>query len=262
MSTPQNPYAAPKAPVADQALVPAGHFDPSGRSRPPGNGWTWIADGWRFFVKSPGIWIAIVIVMLVISFALNFVPFVGPLALMVLTPVFAGGLMLGCRAMDEGRELEFRHLFAGFRTQTANLIALGAIYLGLMFAILAVVGAITGAGMFAMIGGGAAHGPAAMGAAFATFLAGMLVGLALTVPVAMLLWFAPALVALDRVAPVDALKASWRGSLKNIVPFLIYGVVLLIFAIVASLPFMLGWLVLGPVMAASIYTSYRDIYFQ
>ena len=84
----------------------------------------------------------------------------------------------------------------------------------------------------------------------------------LSVPVAMLLWFAPALVALNGIAPVEALKASWRGSLKNIVPFLIYGVVLFILAIVASLPFMLGWLTLGPVMAASIYTSYRDIYFQ
>jgi hypothetical protein len=33
------------------------------------------------------------------------------------------------------------------------------------------------------------------------------------------------------------------------------------FAILASIPFLLGWLVLGPVIGASIYTSYRDIYF-
>lgn len=263
MSTPnQNPYAAPKAPVADEALALPGNFDPNARARPAGNGWTWIAEGWRFFMKSPGIWIAMVVVMLVISFAANFIPFVGPLALMVLTPVFAGGLMLGCRALDEGKELEFRHLFAGFRSGTANLIAVGAIYLGLMFAIMVVVGVITGAGMFAMMGGSAAQSPAAVGAAFATFAIGMLVGLALTVPVAMLMWFAPALVALNGVAPVEALKASWRGSLKNLVPFLIYGVVLFLLAIVASLPFMLGWLALGPVMAASIYTSYRDIYYQ
>ena len=32
-------------------------------------------------------------------------------------------------------------------------------------------------------------------------------------------------------------------------------------SVVASIPFMLGWLILGPVMAASIYTAYRDIYF-
>lgn len=258
MSTP-NPYAAPKAPVADETVVVPGNFTPGGRARPAGNGWGWIGDGWRMFMKAPGIWIAIVIVMMVIAIVSNFIPFIGPIALMVLTPVFAGGMMLGCRALDEGKELEFRHLFAGFQTQLGNLATLGAIYFGLMLVIMLVVGAITGAGMFAMLGGGA-QDPAALGAAFATFALGMLLGFALTVPVAMLLWFAPALVVLNQIAPVEALKQSWSGCLKNIVPFLIYGVVLFVLGIVASLPFLLGWLALGPVMAASIYTSYRDIY--
>jgi uncharacterized membrane protein len=259
MSSP-NPYAAPKAPVADEAQAVPGSFTPGGRARPAGNGWAWIADGWRMFMKAPGIWIAIVIVMMVIAFAANFIPFIGPIAMMVLTPVFVGGLMLGCRALDEGGELEFRHLFAGFQGQTGNLVVLGAIYFGLMLVIMLVVGLITGAGMFAMMSGGGAQNPGAVGAAIGTMAIGLLLGLALTVPVAMLLWFAPALVVLNQVAPVDAIKQSWSGCLKNIVPFLIYGVVLFVLAIVASLPFMLGWLALGPVMAASVYTSYRDIY--
>ena len=259
MTTP-NPYAAPKAPLADETVVVPGNFTPGGRARPAGSGWSWIGEGWRMFMKAPGIWIAIVIVMLVIAVVSNFIPIVGPIALMVLTPVFAGGMMLGCRALDEGNELEFRHLFAGFQTQFASLATLGAIYFGLMLVIMLVVGLITGAGMFTMLGGGGAQDPAALGAAFATFAVGMLIGMALTVPVAMLLWFAPALVALNQMAPVEALKQSWSGCLKNIVPFLLYGVVLFVLAIVASLPFLLGWLALGPVMAASIYTSYRDIY--
>jgi hypothetical protein len=44
-------------------------------------------------------------------------------------------------------------------------------------------------------------------------------------------------------------------------PFLLYGIVFFIAAIIASIPLMLGWLVLGPLLAASIYTAYRDIYF-
>ena len=36
----------------------------------------------------------------------------------------------------------------------------------------------------------------------------------------------------------------------------------LLLAFVASIPFGLGWLVLGPVIAASLYTSYRDIFFD
>lgn len=259
MSTP-NPYAAPKAPLADETLALPGNFTPGGRARPAGNGWTWIADGWRFFMKAPGVWIAIVLVFAVIMIVLNFIPFIGPLALAVLTPVLGGGLMLGCRALDEGKELEFAHLFAGFRTPLGSLATLGAIYLGLAFAIGLIVAVITGASMFAMMSGGGAHNPAMVTGAIGGMLLAVLIGLALFVPVAMLMWFAPALVALNGIAPVEALKASWRGCLKNMVPFLIYGLALLVLAVLASLPIMLGWLVLGPVALASIYASYRDIY--
>jgi uncharacterized membrane protein len=44
-------------------------------------------------------------------------------------------------------------------------------------------------------------------------------------------------------------------------PFLLYGVITLVASFVASVPFFLGWLVLAPVLAASVYTAYRDIYF-
>jgi hypothetical protein len=39
-------------------------------------------------------------------------------------------------------------------------------------------------------------------------------------------------------------------------------VVFTLLAVVASLPLMLGWLALGPVLAASLYTAYRDIYLK
>ena len=90
----------------------------------------------------------------------------------------------------------------------------------------------------------------------------ILVMLALMIPVAMAVWFAPGLAALNERGAVEAMKESFTGCLKNIVPFLVYGVVLLGLSIVASIPLWLGWLVLGPVVAASIYTAYRDIFFS
>jgi len=41
---------------------------------------------------------------------------------------------------------------------------------------------------------------------------------------------------------------------------LIYGVVMLVLSILATLPLLLGWLVLVPIATASIYTAYRDIF--
>jgi uncharacterized membrane protein len=44
------------------------------------------------------------------------------------------------------------------------------------------------------------------------------------------------------------------------VPFLIYGIIMLVLSILATIPLGLGWLVLGPVAVASVYVAYRDIY--
>jgi uncharacterized membrane protein len=48
--------------------------------------------------------------------------------------------------------------------------------------------------------------------------------------------------------------------MRNIVPFLLYGLVGVGLAIVATIPLLLGWLVLGPLTIASLYTGYCDIY--
>ena len=93
-------------------------------------------------------------------------------------------------------------------------------------------------------------------------LLAILIALALFVPVNMALWFAPALVMLsDETAP-RAVGESFKGCLKNIIPFLIYGVIVFVLGILAAIPFGLGWLVLAPVVLGSVYSAYRDIYFK
>jgi uncharacterized membrane protein len=58
------------------------------------------------------------------------------------------------------------------------------------------------------------------------------------------------------------MKTSFSGCLRNLLPFLVYGVVMLVLAVLATLPIGLGWLILGPMLSASVYTSYRDIYLK
>jgi len=228
-----------------------------GRAVGAGQGWTWIADGFGLFKKAPGMWIALVIVLFVILVVLAFIPLLGAVATFLLMPLFVGGLMLGCRALQSGGELELGHLFAGFKTHTANLIVLGALAIGGWIIVMLPVIAIVGAGtVFGMMRGDAA-GAAAMGG---SFVLAWLIAMALSIPIYMALWFAPALVVLRGHAPVAAVKESFLGCLKNIVPFLIYGLVMVVLGIVAAIPLGLGWLVLGPVAIASVYTAYRDIY--
>ena len=253
-----NPYAAPKAAVADAAAAPQGNFVPGGRGVAAGRGWDWIASGWEIFKKQPGVWIGLVVVALVIFVVLAIIPFIGSLALAIIGPVFGGGVMLGCRALDEGGQLEVGHLFAGFKDKFGTLAAVGALNLAAQIVIMIIVMLITGASMFGMMSGG---DQAASAGAVLGMLLGVLIALALMVPVAMAVWFAPALVVLNERGAVEAMKESFSGCLKNVVPFLLYGIVLMIAAFIASIPILLGWLVLGPIIAGSIYASYRDIYF-
>jgi uncharacterized membrane protein len=89
-----------------------------------------------------------------------------------------------------------------------------------------------------------------------------LVGAALFVPLVMAFWFAPALVVLHDVPAFPAMRMSFLACLKNFLPFLLYGIVLTVLAVIATLPLLLGWLVLSPVMWASMYASYRDMFVQ
>jgi uncharacterized membrane protein len=88
----------------------------------------------------------------------------------------------------------------------------------------------------------------------------LLLGLALAVPLVAAIWFAPALVVFHNLSALDAMRASLRGCLRNIVPFLLYGVLALVLAIVATVPALLGWLVLLPLIVTSLYVGYRDIF--
>ena len=257
-----NPYAAPKAAVADAATPVQGNFVPGGRGVAAARGWDWIVGGWNLFKKQPGMWIGLILVAAVIFIVMAIIPFIGSLAMMVIGPVFAGGVLLGCKALDEGGGLEIGHLFAGFKEKFGTLAAVGALYLAAVVVISLVVGLVFGAGMFALFAGsgGEPGAGAAAGAVLGSLLM-VLVMLALMLPVVMAIWFAPALVVFNDRGAIDAMKESFAGCLKNIVPFLLYGVIMIVFNVLAAIPIFLGYLVFLPVAAASIYTSYRDIYY-
>ena len=248
----QNPFLVPSG-----SSEAGGSFDPAGRTVEAGRGLEWLKRGWQLFTRNPGMWIAIAVILMVIVIVLSFVPVVGTLAVKVLMPVFAGGILLGCKSLSEGGELGIDTLFAGFKQNTTNLILVGVFYLVGVVAITLLVFLIGGGA--ALTGGLMGRGPG-VGMAVGGFFVALLVMLALLVPLAMAVWFAPALVVFHNVAPLEAMKASFFACLKNIVPFLVYGVILFVLCMIAMIPFGLGMLIMLPVMMGSLYASYVEIF--
>jgi len=235
-------------------------MNPIARRVPTGNGWTWLAAAWSIFRPAAGIWIGMVITLGVILVVVGLVPFIGALAISVLWPVFVAGLVIASRTIDQGGEPQFGQLFAGFRQRLGTLVILGAISLAISFAIVALVVALTGVKLYGLMG--ADSNPEQVFAAAATVALAGLIMLALMLPLAMATWFAPPLIVFNELGAWSAMKASFVGCLKNMLPFLLYGVIALVAGAIASVPLFLGWLVLAPVLAASVYTAYKDIYFE
>jgi len=251
-----NPFQAPTARVADPGTLLGGRFLSEGRKVPAGNGWLWITQGWDLFKQSPGMWIGVYLIFTLMVMAMSLIPLAG-MAVNLLMPVFMGGIMLGCKALEEGEELQINHLFAGFSDHLGPLVLVGVAYLVGMVAIVVMVG-ITAALLIPLMM--ASRDLAAL--AFIPILLAILVALLLLIPMVMAIWFAPPLIVFHALQPIEAMKASFVICLKNFVPFLVYGLALAGLCIVAALPCFLGFLVLGPVIMASIYTSYRDMFIQ
>jgi len=252
----ENPYQAPASNV-EQPVEMGGLTEP--RSVEAGRGVGWISEGFGLFKMAPGIWIANIVIFFIIVMIMSIIPFIS-LVMNIIMPVFTAGFMLGCRDLDKGENLQIGHLFAGFQNRTGALIGVGALYLLMIIVVMTVVFG----GMF-MFGGGMAmmEDPEAMqsGMMGPGFMIAVLLGTALMIPVVMAYWFAPALVVFNEdLGVVEAMKMSFMGCLKNIIPFLIYGIVVMVLAVVASIPLMLGWLVLGPMLIASMYVAYKEVF--
>ena len=257
MAEPPNPYATPASRVEDMSTSSSTEprLIPDGRAVPAGNGWTWLVSGWDLFKRNPGVWILMIIIFIAIEMVFSALPLVGVIASYVLTPLLVGGMMSGCAALERNEELEVAYLFAGFRDRTSSLVQVGLLYLVGVVAIGLLLSVFFGFGLVA--GALTGHPPEA---ALATLGLVFLLFFALVIPLLMAIWFAPALVILHDLKPIEALQSSFRGCLKNVPAFLIYGLAGVVLAIVASIPLLLGWLILGPVTIASAYTGYRDIF--
>ena len=212
----------------------------------------WFSTGWQLFMRAPGVWVMQTLIFIALSVML-----VVPMAF----PLFCAGMIYGCALLKrdggatEGK-LEITHLFEGFRQNTGNLIVLGGFYL---------MGSYTMLLIALMIGGGGALLGFPVGKLSAVFGGMVLFGLIfylLWIVLIMALWFAPALVMLGGVGPLEALMLSVRACARNLPAFILMGGVLYIAIWLAMLPAGLGILVLMPVIAGAVYASYRDVFGQ
>ena len=259
----ENPYAPPKTRVEDvPTALPDGEFLPEGRGVPTGNGWQWIADAWALMAGQRWTFVGIFVLLILVNIVSQFVPIIGAIAVTLFSPVLIGGFVLGCDAVRRGEPLEVGHLFAGFQRHTGKLVALGAISLAFGVVAAIVMALIVGTWILRLMVGGPDPSPEEVMNTMLPMLLALLVILAISLPLTMAMLFATPLIVLRDSDVGPALKVSFYACLKNVLPYLVWSVAMLVLGIFAMIPLFLGWLLLGPVMMVSLYTSYRDIFHE
>lgn len=242
------------------------------RTVPAKNGWLWLLKGFALFRKSPAMWLFLVFTYWIAAALLGRIRYAS-IAAVVFVPAFSVSFMVMCAVLERGGMLQPALLLSGFRQRPSTLIALGALYLLAIAVVLGITSlADSGALLQLMLSGQEPPKEAVLDGSFP--LALQIASFA-AVPVLMAFWFAPVLVAWNRMGVAQSLFYSFFSVLRNWRAFLIYAALVLgalfVAAVTASiltrgqlqgLSLLLLFLVLValPTVFASFYASYRDIF--
>lgn len=229
-------------------------------------GWTWVKQGYQLLMRNPLLSISSAILCVLSIFVALMLPAIGVLLAVALMPIMLAGFMRICRALEENEKVEPMMLLAGFKKHTSSLIALGAfLMLGMMFAstVMVTVGGESFAALMEqmhtaedsqLLMQAIANGDSRVSMA-------VLIGLTLMLALVVAWQYAPILVFFSGISPWLALRASFAGTLRNIIPYTVYSLIMQVLTMLLGiLPYGIGMLLLLPLGLTSLYVSYRNIF--
>ncbi|WP_144393118.1 BPSS1780 family membrane protein [Pleionea sediminis] len=229
------------------------------RSVAVGRGVGWIVDGFGYFQSAPSSWLAIVGIGLAILLVSASLGTGGQLLLNITQYIWAGGLMLGCKAIYEGRPFVVSYLFEGFKQ--------GQIVKYLILALVAsvlsgVIQVLVFGDMSEAFSKASQQSPEALSQLIATeeFRIKFLMLMLAMIPLFMATLFAPVLIAVHRVSVLQAVYLSFMACLHNALPLIIYSGIMIALFILSVIPAFIGLLIFVPVAYASVFCAYKDIF--
>ena len=251
MSNPPSSFLPSTALNVMQVESPPPVLLPEPRQLPASAGIDWIQQAWLIFKQRPGIWMAMLLTILAISFLFTLMPLVGNIAFHFLTMLFLGGWIISCDIWIRSGRLEFKSLFSGFTHKFKELGLLGLIYLCITFMM-----GLTAALLLAPFE--QINNPTELPNALLPVFMLSVVGFSILL--LMCSWFSTQLVVLHDISPLQAIRMSFKGCLKNLLPLLsfifLFGI---LFFVLSIITLGLGLLVLLPLYYLVYYSSYRDV---
>ena len=249
-------------------------------ARHPGShGVAWLREAAGMLAAARVPWLMLLLAYYLIQLLVSLIPLVGPMAMMVLRPVFTVGFLAAAWTQERGGQPAIGHLFRGFRTNLGALLPIGVVLVaGTTLAVLATA-LIDGGALLDAITSNAK--PDETLAANARVEAAMLFAIVCALPVLLAVWFAPALVVFQDCGARQALITSLRAAIANWRPLGVYGLLLFFYGAVlpgiaialiallvppAAAPYVIALTVVPYVLlfvaaqTISDYVAYRDVF--
>ena len=204
---------------------------------PAKTGYVWFRQGIWLFRRNPLAFLTLFFAYMLAMTLLSMIPVIGSVLPLILVPGIAVGFMAACRDTVAGKPVFPTILIDGFRSYgsavTKRLLTLGGVYALAMMLVLAASALVDGGTMLRLmtVGGSPDAGTIETGNVQYALLAST----AAYVPVAMLFWFAPVMVAWHDAAPGKALFFSIVTCWRNKGAFAVYGVLWLATSIAVSI---------------------------
>ncbi len=204
---------------------------------PAKTGYVWFRQGLWLFRRNPFVFLTVFFAYLFVMTLISRVPLIGPFLPLLFIPGIAVGFMAACRNTIAGKPVWPTILVDGFRSYGAvvapRLLMLGGLYIVAMAVVFAVSALVDGGTLLGMMMGDAPAGdPETVAESFS--LGAVLVAMLCYLPVAMLFWFAPILVAWHDIPPAKALFFSLVSCWRNRGAFVLYGVIWIAVALAVS----------------------------
>jgi hypothetical protein len=238
---------------------------------PARHGVLWLLGGFTLFRRNPPLLTALTFAYLLLVVIINILPLIGPFLLPMVLPALTAMLGNGCNALEQRRPLTIDELTRGLTEQRIGMIRLGGLHL-LGSTLLVLVSLALGLELNI--------DPNMDEAKAAELMQKLAIVMGLASPLLMAFWFAPLLTLWNGVPAAKAVFFSFVASWRKWRAFLAYGLGVAVIGLLAPALILVissaisGALVnvlalalrmvlifiLAPVLIASVYLSYRDVF--
>ena len=241
------------------------------RTLPARHGVLWLVAGFQLFRRNPPQLTILTFSYLLLVIVINVLPYIGPFLLPLALPALTAMLGNGCHAIEQGRPVTIKVLGDGLEESRLGLLRLGGLHL---------VGSSVLVLISLMLGLQLTIDPNMDQEQAAELLQKLAVVLAMASPLLMAFWFSPLLTLWQGVPALKSVFFSFVASWRNwrafaaysmavaIVGLVLPALLLVVFSAISGvlvnvLAFLLRMgliFVLAPVLIASVYLSYRDVF--